>query len=141
MAVRIETTDYAMARPAIDSIRIQVFIEEQGIPAELEWDDQDASASFVLAYDTNNQVIGTGRLLADGRIGRMAVSKPWRGQGVGIALLDRLLEMAKQQGLRQVYLSAQTSATGFYQKAGFCSVGTIYQEAGIPHQKMHRLLE
>ena len=115
MDVRIETTDYDTARTAIESIRRLVFIEEQGIPAKLELYDQDTSARFVLAYDTNNQVIGTGRLLNDGRIGRMAVSKEWRGKGVGRALLDSLLELAMQQGLSRVYLSSQTSACGFYQ--------------------------
>lgn len=136
MSYCIELTDYASAKEAIQFIRQCVFIEEQGIPAELEWDQHDNGACFALALDAHGQAIGTARLLSAGKIGRMAVLPTWRYQGVGRALLTALLQAARDIRLKRVYLSAQTSATGFYEKCGFQTEGHAYQEAGIPHQDM-----
>jgi predicted GNAT family N-acyltransferase len=82
------------------------------------------------------RAIGTGRLLPDGHIGRMAVLKAWRGQGAGRALLRALVEEARRRGDREVVLSAQIHALGFYRAAGFAPEGPVYEEAGIPHQSM-----
>lgn len=135
--VRLAT--YINDAAAIHLVREAVFVNEQGIPAELEWDNADANALHVLALCTS-EPIGTGRLLAEGRIGRMAVSRAWRGRGVGSAMLTQLLELARQQGHRHVCLSAQHTVIGFYQQHGFEPQGQPYTEAGILHQKMHREL-
>ena len=120
----------------IRAIRETVFINEQGVPADLEWDNQDDAAQHVLAYDHDNHPIGTGRILPSGRIGRMAVLNAWRRQGIGAAMLQQLLVLARAKGHDHVYLAAQTQAAAFYQQHGFKPKGPVYQEAGILHQKM-----
>ncbi|KPL28149.1 MAG: hypothetical protein AMJ72_04985 [Acidithiobacillales bacterium SM1_46] len=122
--------------PLIRGVREAVFVREQRIPVELEWDDADASATHVLAFAENGEAIGTGRLLPSGHIGRMAVLRAYRGQGVGRALLAALLDAARANGHAEVTLSAQTQVIGFYQRMGFLPVGEVYREAGIPHQRM-----
>jgi predicted GNAT family N-acyltransferase len=133
--VQIRLANYRNDAPAIRTVREAVFVLEQGIPAELEWDNADAQAQHVLALVDSNP-IGTGRLLADGRIGRMAVLPQWRGHGVGTALLKQLLELARQGGQHKVYVSAQQAVNGFYQRHGFQPQGEPYREAGILHIKM-----
>ncbi|MDP1716437.1 MAG: GNAT family N-acetyltransferase, partial [Burkholderiales bacterium] len=91
-------------------MRSTVFIDEQNVPEALEWDDQDEKSRHVLALSVHGEPIGTGRLLPDGRIGRMAVLREWRGKGVGSAILQALLELARQDGLRTIRLNAQTHA-------------------------------
>jgi predicted GNAT family N-acyltransferase len=125
----------------VRAIREQVFIEEQGIPAELEWDDRDAGCQHVLAYNPAGTAIGTGRIDIDGRIGRMAVLPPWRGRGAGTLLLNALLAAARENGYRRVYLHAQLSAQPFYQRAGFRKQGESYLEAGIQHISMEMSLD
>ena len=122
--------------PLIRGVREAVFVREQRIPVELEWDDADASATHVLAFAENGEAIGTGRQLPSGHIGRMAVLRAYRGQGVGRALLAALLDAARANGHAEVTLSAQTQVIGFYQRMGFLPVGEVYREAGIPHQRM-----
>ena len=100
----------------------------------------DESASHVIAVDEQGAVIGTGRLLADGHIGRMAVIQPWRQQGVGSALLQALCTLAENRGLQDVFLSAQTHAVGFYRRHGFVVHGDEFLDAGIPHLNMRRRL-
>lgn len=124
----------------IRGVREVVFVREQGIPAALEWDDADASAMHVLALDVGGDAIGTGRLLRNGTIGRMAVLAAYRGRGVGRALLTALLDVAREQGHLEVTLSAQTRVLGFYARQGFEPVGNAYLEADIPHQRMRRCL-
>ncbi|HVW65580.1 MAG TPA: GNAT family N-acetyltransferase [Nitrosospira sp.] len=119
--------------PALRAVRETVFIHEQHVPPELEWDKLDEHCIHVLATDATENAIGTARLLADGTIGRMAVLKAWRGKGVGRALLLRLLEEAKKQHLQQVTLHAQLQASEFYRKLGFEIRGEEFMEAGIPH--------
>ncbi|MFP3873780.1 MAG: GNAT family N-acetyltransferase [Thiohalophilus sp.] len=128
--------NFAGARPAIEAIRRQVFIEEQQVPEELEWDGLDDQAIHLLVTVADDTPIATARLLPDGHIGRMAVLPGWRGQGVGTAMLRRLLELARAQHLPRVFLNAQVSAEGFYAKAGFHSEGEIFMDAGIPHKRM-----
>ena len=118
------------------NIRETVFIEEQQVPVELEWDGLDRKCLHVLALDTCGRPIGTARFLPDGHIGRMAVLKEWRGKGVGSAMLSRLLAEAKKRSIYQVVLNAQTTAADFYKKFGFQLEGKEFIDAGIPHVKM-----
>jgi predicted GNAT family N-acyltransferase len=126
--------------PAIEAVRRQVFIEEQGIPAQLEWDGWDADCRHVLALAFRKIPIGTGRLDPDGRIGRMAVLAPWRGLGVGSAILAALVSIARERCYRKVSLHAQLRASGFYSKAGFREIGAPFVEAGIRHVNMEKSL-
>ena len=126
------------------AIRTQVFIEEQNIPAEMEWDAGDAQAVHALASNRFGLPLATGRLLqhAPGvaRIGRMAVSQTVRGSGVGRAVLDALSNAAQQRGDREIVLHAQTSAQAFYARSGFSPRGAVFEEAGIAHIEMTRRL-
>ena len=118
------------------TIRFEVFVEEQKVPAELEMDHMDAVCLHAVAYDAAGIPVGTGRLLPDGHIGRMAVRKSGRGTGVGGALLQGLMAQAKARGDRQVVLSSQTHAAPFYQRHGFTIEGDEFFEAGIAHINM-----
>lgn len=124
------------AREALSSVRREVFIAEQGVPEDLEWDEDDARSVHVLAASAAAAPIGTGRLLPDGRIGRMAVLRSWRGRGVGSAILRALLDAAREAGYDEVRLHAQTHALAFYAKHGFVAIGDEFMEAGIPHREM-----
>jgi predicted GNAT family N-acyltransferase len=118
-------------------VRFEVFVQEQNVPAELEMDSMDALCLHAVAYDADGAPVGTGRLLPDGHIGRMAVRKPGRGSGVGGALLQALMAQAKQRGDKVVMLSAQTHAAPFYERHGFRIEGDEFFEAGIAHINMH----
>jgi len=133
-AVRL--LSWSDALPLARPVRERVFVEEQGVPRELEWDDWDARSEHAVAVDEEGGAIGTGRLLPDGHIGRMAVLARWRGRGVGSALLDALLERAKARRMPSVRLNAQTHAAGFYRRFGFAVDGVEFVEAGIPHVEM-----
>ncbi len=129
--------DWEKAQPLASPIRFEVFVREQRVPPEIELDAQDAVSLHAISF-IENKAVATGRLLPDGHIGRMAVLKAWRGRGVGGQMLARLVEAARQRGDRQVALSAQVHAVGFYRSHGFRPVGEVYQEAGIDHQAMVR---
>ena len=135
----IEQADWTRQQAIIASIRRQVFIEEQSVPEELEWDGLDADAVHLLAR-VNGQAVGTARMLADGHIGRMSVLKAFRGQGIGRQLINRLLELAAEHGLQAVNLDAQTHALGFYERQGFIAEGEVFMDAGIPHRHMRKRL-
>lgn len=128
------------ARP----VRHRVFVEEQGIAADIEQDGRDDSALHAVAVNRFGQTVGTGRLVQTaagvGRIGRMAVLRDVRRAGVGAALLAGLVQAAREQGMRQVVLHAQVQAAPFYGAAGFEPQGPVFSEAGIPHQEMARTL-
>lgn len=123
-------------------IRTEVFVDEQKIPAEMEWDDADTSCVHAVAYNRFGVALGTGRLLEHvpgvAKIGRMAVRQTVRGSSVGRAVLDALLQVARQRGDREAILHAQTSAEAFYARAGFAARGPAFDEAGIPHVEMVR---
>jgi len=119
-------------------VREAVFVAEQRVPRELEIDDHDASSRHVVARNAEGDAIGTGRLLPDGHIGRMAVLAGWRGRGVGRAMLERLLEEAAAARMPHLVLHAQTRACGFYRRFGFVEEGLELMEAGIPHRIMAR---
>jgi predicted GNAT family N-acyltransferase len=140
LSFTVRRASWESDRSLIRAVRESVFIREQGIPAELEWDEADETAIHVIALDPNGEAIGTGRLLPSGIIGRMAVLKAFRGQGVGRALLTALLDVARARGDKEVALSAQTRVVGFYERAGFVPGGDLCHEAGIPHQRMRRHL-
>ncbi|MCU7811997.1 MAG: GNAT family N-acetyltransferase [Candidatus Thiodiazotropha sp. (ex Notomyrtea botanica)] len=123
-------------RQYLRQVREPVFVEEQGVPMEMEWDDDDLTAYHLLALDREQRPIGTARLLSSGQIGRMAVLPEWRGRGIGRALLDRILAQAETNGITKLFLHAQTDAEVFYAKAGFTDVGKTFYEADIPHRKM-----
>jgi predicted GNAT family N-acyltransferase len=133
--LKIELLHWERARVQASRIRLAVFVEEQRVPPEIEMDAHDAVSVHALAYD-DGRAVGTGRLLPDGHIGRMAVLREHRAQGVGGAILVRLIAEARRRGMREVVLSAQTHALEFYRKHGFAPSGGVYMEAGIPHQEM-----
>jgi predicted GNAT family N-acyltransferase len=137
-AIEVRLGAWIDLREEAAPIRYAVFVDEQKVPAEIELDDWDALSLHALALDAQGRVLGTGRLLPDGHIGRMAVLQSARGQGVGSALLRALLQAARARGDREVVLSAQTHAMPFYEKAGFIAEGDEYDDAGIPHRQMRR---
>ena len=140
--VRVDSWD-SLGREA-SALRQQVFVTEQKIAAELEWDAADAVCLHAVAYNRLGVPLATGRLLDHvpgvAKIGRMAVQAPMRGSGVGRAVLDALLQAARARGDREVLLHAQTSAAAFYRRAGFVPQGPVFEEAGMPHQAMLRML-
>lgn len=123
------------------AIRMEVFVHEQGVPAEEEMDDLDATAVHVLAW-LDGEPVGTGRLVPlgsdRGKIGRMAVRAPCRGRGVGSAVMSRLIEIALERGIRVITLAAQLHAIPFYERFGFTARGEVFVEAGIEHREMVR---
>ncbi len=125
---------------ALRLIRFAVFVVEQHVPEELEWDGIDAACEHAIAEDEAGSPIGVGRLLPDGHIGRMAVLREWRGCGVGGAILERLVALARERGHAVARLNAQTHAMPFYRSHGFIPVGDEFDEAGIPHRAMERSL-
>ncbi|NZA25942.1 GNAT family N-acetyltransferase [Luteimonas sp. SJ-92] len=133
---RVEPADYGAAYADLRAVREAVFVREQRVPRELELDAADAACAHVLARDAGGRPIGTGRMRPDGRIGRMAVLPEWRGRGVGTALLQALLRVARERGQREVALDAQVGAIDFYLRHGFVPHGERFREAGIEHQAM-----
>jgi predicted GNAT family N-acyltransferase len=134
---RIQEVRWADARTLLEFIRREVFVQEQKVPEEEEWDERDPDSIHLLAFSGNEpQPVGTVRLLPEGKITRMAVLLNHRGRGIGAALLHKALTMAGQLGLEQVYLDAQVGAVGFYQKYGFTAVGHVFLDAGIEHRHM-----
>ncbi|NEM06498.1 GNAT family N-acetyltransferase [Geodermatophilus normandii] len=133
--------------PEVVELRTRVFVEEQGVPPEVEQDAADATAVHVLSRaldgDLAGRVVATGRLLERGGravVGRMAVDAAVRGRGHGAAVLDELHRQALARGLAEVELHAQVTARGFYERAGYTAVGGEYEEAGIVHVTMRRAL-
>ena len=120
---------------ALRLVRELVFIKEQSVPEELEWDDDDEAATHILAKDDSGNPVGTARLLSNGKIGRIAVLPDWRNMGVGSSLLHFILNICHQKEL-QPFLEAQTHAIGFYQPFGFVVEGEEFMDAGIPHFRM-----
>lgn len=142
--VEVRVGGWAELGDAAQRIRHQVFVEEQHIPAELEWDAADASCTHALAVNRFGHPLATGRLLEHvpgvAKIGRMAVLPVARGSRVGRAVLDALLAAAKARGDREALLHAQMSAAPFYTRAGFVTRGPVFEEAGIPHVEMVKAL-
>ena len=133
---RVEPADYRIDFQDLRRVREPVFVVEQQVPIEEEWDALDAISQHVIARDIDNRPIGTGRLTPQRKIGRMAVLREWRGRGVGEALLIALIDAARAQRWPEVELQAQVDATGFYAKYGFVAFGDEFIEVGIRHQPM-----
>ncbi len=120
-------------------IRTNVFIEEQNIPEEMEWDEHDKNCTHVIVK-INGNYVATGRVLETGQIGRMAVLKPYRQMGIGSKILIKLLSIAAAKMLKAAFLNSQLDAIGFYKKFGFEEEGSVFDDAGIPHRKMKKLI-
>lgn len=133
---RVEPADYATDFADLRAVREPVFVIEQQVPIEEEWDALDPQCRHVIARDTDNRPIGTGRLTPERKIGRMAVLAEWRGKGVGGVILEALMDEARALGWPEVTLNAQTHAMPFYAGFGFEPIGDEFMEAGIPHRKM-----
>ncbi len=138
---RLKVGTWDELREDAKRVRLAVFVREQGIDPSLELDERDAACVHAVAYGTGSEPIGTGRLLPDAQVGRMAVLPARRGMGVGVTLLRALMAVARDRGDREITLHAQTSAIGFYLREGFVCVGPRYEEAGILHQTMSRPLD
>lgn len=137
----IEPANYTVDSEELRSVRKSVFIDEQHIPAEIEFDELDKLCHHVLVRDIQFQPIGTCRLSPEGKIGRMAVLQEWRHQGVGKSMFNALIDKARNLGLSEVTANAQLGALGFYEKLGFIKEGETFMEAGIPHQAMRLPLQ
>lgn len=137
---RVEAIDYGSGVEDLRAVREPVFVQEQQVPLDLEWDDLDPLCAHVIARDDAGQPIGTARLTPERKIGRMAVLREWRGRGVGDALLRALVAEAQARQWSELSLNAQVSAWGFYARHGFVPVGARFMEAGIAHQSMRRRL-
>lgn len=140
MSIRLTLGDWDSQREQARAVRYEVFVVEQNVPLALEWDEMDAQCVHALVFDDEGRAVATGRLLPDGHIGRMAVRKSARGQGIGGLILEALIEQAKKRGDHAVALNAQTHAEPFYQRYGFVRDGEEFMEAGIPHIHMRRNL-
>lgn len=137
----VEIANYETDLAALRAVREPVFVVEQQVPLEIELDALDPQCRHVLARDTSGRPIGTGRLTPQHTIGRLAVLPEWRGRGVGEALLQSLVDLARSLGIPQVELHSQVSAIGFYERYAFERVGEEYLEAGIRHLTMRRVLD
>lgn len=124
------------AEPLLRAVREMVFMREQGVTAELEWDGLDEASRHALALSIKGDAIGCGRITSDAHIGRMAVLKEWRGTKVGTALLEALLDEARSRSYPEVEISAQVQAMPFYRRFGFEEEGEVFMDADMPHRKM-----
>jgi predicted GNAT family N-acyltransferase len=136
----VRLADWQRDVQSLSAIRRQVFVIEQAVPAELEWDGIDESCRHAIAETAAQAPVGCGRLLPDGHIGRMAVLAAWRGRGVGGVILELLVECARDAGHPRALLNAQTRALPFYVRHGFVAFGPEFVEAGIAHRAMERRL-
>jgi YbgC/YbaW family acyl-CoA thioester hydrolase len=138
----IRAGDWATLGASAASVRSAVFVQEQGIAREDEWDDADAGALHAVAFNTLGQAIATGRLVSIGagqsKVGRMAVHRTLRGWSIGQGILETLVNAARQRGDTEVMLHAQRSAEGFYRRQGFMPRGEPFDEVGIAHVEMFR---
>ena len=132
----VEIVNWESAKQQIKPIRETVFIQEQHVPVELEWDEMDSESIHILSRLDDNTPVGTARMLSNGHIGRMSVLSKYRNQGIGSAMLNALLVYAKQHQINDLFLFAQTNAVDFYKQHEFTTVGKVFMDAGIPHLKM-----
>jgi predicted GNAT family N-acyltransferase len=144
--IHLSITNWAQAKNQVAPIRLQVFVEEQGVPVDMEWDEFDQDAWHAIAK-FNDQVVGTGRLILPtndriqtAKIGRMAVLKNHRCQGIGQQILRALIQKGKEKGAQAFILHAQTHAIPFYAAEGFEPNGPIFDETGIPHVEMRLVI-
>jgi len=131
---------WSQYKEVLRKIRATVFIEEQSVPKELEWDGEDETSTHFLAINEMGQHIGCARLLSSGQIGRMAVLQQYRGTGIGADLLQAAVQAGQAAGFDRLFLHAQSYAEDFYKKGGFLSYGPEFSEAGIAHISMEMKL-
>ena len=126
-------------------VRSAVFVQEQKVRMDMEWDEADATAVHAVAYNRLGHPVATGRLLpykpGSAKIGRMAVVRVLRGMGLGSDILSRLAVQARERGDREIVLHAQASARGFYDRQGFEPRGEPFEEVNIPHIEMAKSLD
>lgn len=138
--IRVVVGDWNTLKDQAVAIRTEVFVHEQNVPPREELDARDTDCLHAVACDEMGRGVGTGRLLPDAHIGRMAVRKPFRAMGIGSMLLLALIDRARERGCPEVVLAAQLHATRFYERHGFAARGDIFLDAGIEHVMMHRAL-
>jgi predicted GNAT family N-acyltransferase len=136
--LQIRLAGWKQDSAVIRGIRNAVFSIEQGIAETLDFDGRDHECVHVLASIGDGEGIGTARMLPDGHVGRIAVHKAWRGQGVGTRLTEYLAEVARDRGFEAIHLHSQAQAAGFYSRLGFEARGETFMEAGIEHVLMVR---
>lgn len=134
-SIKIHIASWQNDKEVLTKIRHHIFIEEQNVPEELEWDEHDNSSTHFFVT-SDDRVIAVARLKTDGQIGRMGVLAEYRRQGIGSKLLNFVLQFAASRNLDKVYLHAQTQAIAFYQEHGFIAQGDVFFEANIPHREM-----
>jgi len=139
MSEHIQRTTWQKDKELLSNIRYQVFVDEQKVPIELEIDDDDPLAAHILCI-VDGQPVGTGRILLDGHIGRLAVLQANRKQGYGNEILEHLELIAQENELTEVFLNAQVTAIPFYEKRGYMIISDVFDDAGIPHQTMRKTL-
>lgn len=139
MNIELTLGDWDTQRAAAREVRYAVFVVEQNVPLEIEWDEMDAACLHAVAFEQDGRALATGRLLPDGHIGRMAVLREARGRGIGGRMLEALMDAAHARGDAAVMLNAQTHAEPFYARYGFMREGEEFMEAGIPHVAMRRI--
>ena len=122
--------------PLLRAIREEVFIREQGVSPNVEWDGLDESSQHALALTANGEAVGCGRITRDGKIGRIAVLPAWRGQRIGSTILEALLDYAHSQDYQLLELNAQIAAVKLYRRFEFSEVGEVFMDANMPHIKM-----
>ena len=137
--ISVNILPWEQAQSQAYPIRLAVFVKEQGVPEELELDEEDPLAWHAIAR-LDGQAIGTARLQKDGKIGRMAVIQAYRRQGVASAMMNVLLKFGRQHGINQFYLHAQIEALPFYERFGFVANGPVFNEAGIADQIMRKVI-
>jgi predicted GNAT family N-acyltransferase len=139
-AFQVDRVTWHDAEDDLRTLREFIFIREQNVPPELEWDGKDEGCVHLLARDNKGRPIGTSRMTADGHIGRMAVLRAWRNKGVGSTMLTALITIARARQLPRVQLDAQIQAVEFYKRHDFKTQGAEFMDADIPHKHMTRLL-
>ncbi len=138
--LRVQLGDWAELGETAGSLRTAVFVHEQGIPAEMEWDEHDATCRHAVVFNRLDMPVACGRLLPDGHIGRVAVVQSIRGGQAGKLVMRALMQAAHAAGHSHADISAQQAVTGFYRRLGFSSLGEPYAEAGITHIRMRAAL-
>tara|TARA_B100000749_G_scaffold125503_1_gene96327 strand:+ start:1539 stop:1985 length:447 start_codon:yes stop_codon:yes gene_type:complete len=139
--VHVYEVSWESHQTELRAVRNAVFIEEQNVPRDLEWDGMDETSIHFIAETSDGDVIGTARLMPSGQIGRMAILISYRGHGIGRRMLEMAIQSAHRTGMKEVFLHAQSYALEFYLKAGFIPDGLEFEEAGIPHRSMTRSTE
>ena len=139
-SIAVIQTSWQLNEELIKSVRTPVFVQEQQVPYEIDFDSNDAMAVHWLALNENDVPVGTARLLEDGHFGRMAVIKVYRNQGIGRSIIQTAMEYANSVGMISMYLNSQLQAKSFYEALGFKEYGDVFLEASIEHISMSKEL-